>query len=198
MENEKKQKIKETAATVGGFFSTMITAFVAMLAVILVVAQVTGFKFLTVASSSMEPVYPVNTLVLVKPVDPAEIEENDVITYVLNADLTLVTHRVVEIDADSQVFYTKGDANNTRDPNPVLWGNTVGKVVLGIPYIGAPVSYITDAQNRPQVIAALVIIGVLSLVWDVITRKTKKNIKEKRRVSESVVDFEPDETPKSR
>ena len=55
---------------------------------------------------------------------------------------------------------------------PVQWGNTIGKVALGIPWLGKPLRIITAEENRPLVIAALAILFALSLVWD-ITKKKK-------------------------
>lgn len=171
---------KEILLTVSNFLSTVVVAFVAMLAVLLIIIRICDMQFYNVESGSMSPLYPKNTLVVVRPVDPADIEVNDVVTYVLNQDLVLVTHRVVEIDDDEQAFYTKGDANASRDPNPVLWDNVVGKVVLGVPYVGAPLSYVTAAENRTTVVAAMILLGAASLIWDLIAKRCKKRIKDNR------------------
>ncbi len=166
--------------TAGQFLSTTVVSFITMVAILLVGIRIAGLEMLSVETGSMSPVYPENTLVFVKKVDPKTIEVGDVITYVLNSDGVLVTHRVEKIDSQNRQFYTKGDANNSRDPKPVLWDNTVGKVVLGIPKLGGPIRLLNDEESRPKVIIALAAIGVVSLLWDVlgsILEKKKKRQK---------------------
>ncbi len=60
----------------------------------------------------------------------------------------LVTHRVVEANYEESEFITKGDANKTEDPLPVSYKNVVGKVFMGVPYIGATVRFISDDKNK--------------------------------------------------
>ena len=183
---QKKTNTREVFTIIGNFLSSTLVAFVALLAVVLVVIRALGMQFFTVESGSMSPLYPMNSLVVVREVAPETIEVGDVVTYVLNEDLVLVTHRVTEINASERTFTTKGDANTAEDPNPVLWDNVVGKVVLGLPGVGAPVAYLTNAENRPVVVGALVALGVVSLVWDLLARRARKRQKV-RRTDESIV-----------
>ncbi len=163
-------KTKNILSTAGNFVSSFITAAVAITAAIFVIIKLLGWNMFSVDSPSMAPLYPVGTLVIVRDAEPEEIEAGDVITYVLNEDGVLVTHRVVKVNADNRTFITKGDANNTED-SPVLWENTVGKVVFGIPALGTPVRYITAKENRPAVIAVIAVIFVFSLAWDIFERR---------------------------
>lgn len=168
------KKTSEILHWTGSFISTFIVALVSMLALLFVGARLAGINMFNVESGSMSPKYPVNSLVFVKKVDPATIKEGDVITYVLNEDGMLVTHRVIEVDRSAKTFVTKGDANNVEDAKPVSFGNTVGKVVLGIPRIGAAVAKLTAPENRPYMIAAIVIILLLSFVFEYFERRAKK------------------------
>ncbi|MBF0689367.1 MAG: signal peptidase I [Cellulomonas sp.] len=97
-----------------------------VLGVVLLVAAVTilvprfaGAVPLTVLSGSMEPTLPVGSLVVVRPVDPADVRIGDVITYLPNPeDPTAITHRVTGIThrTDGGVtFTTQGDANDAPD-----------------------------------------------------------------------------------
>lgn len=124
----------------------------------------------------MSPRYPVNTLVIVQTIEPEKIKTGDVITYVLNEDGVLVTHRVVGVDSSKRTFTTKGDANNSEDAAPVFWDNVVGKVFLGIPALGKPIRFLTAAENRPVVIAVIAALFICSFVWDMVTRKKKKRM----------------------
>jgi len=64
-----------------------------------------------------------------------DIEVGDVITFYIN-DNTVVTHRVVDKDDDTESFRTKGDANEIEDGGSVAYDKVVGKVVLNVPYLG--------------------------------------------------------------
>ena len=167
-------KIKNALKTTGDFLSTFITAIVAIIAILFVVIKLLGWNMFSVDSPSMSPQYPVDTLVVVQKIEPEKIQVGDVITYVLNEDGILVTHRVVDINQTDKTFTTKGDANNTEDAAPVLWGNTVGKVVFGIPWLGKPMRFLTADENRPFVIVVIAILFILSLTWDIIARKNTK------------------------
>lgn len=106
-----------------------------ILAVFFVGLRVTGFKPYNIETQSMEPDYPVNTLIYVKEVSFDDLSEGDVITYV-NQSGTAVTHRIVAIDTNDRSVRTKGDANEFEDIMDVNEENIVGKVYFGIPLIG--------------------------------------------------------------
>ncbi len=176
-DDEEKVKDKDSYTVfqaITNFISTFFAAVAVIIAVMLIIVRVMGLQAFNVESGSMAPAYSVNTLVLVKEVDAAQIEEGDVITYVLNSDGVLVTHRVIDVDKENQTFITKGDANNTQDPSPVLWGNMVGKVVFSLPKLGAPIQALTAEENRTKVIIAIAVLGVLSFSWDIIDKKVLK------------------------
>ncbi len=177
VKDEEKVKDKDSYTVfqaITNFISTFFAAVAVIIAVMLIIVRVMGLQAFNVESGSMAPAYSVNTLVLVKEVDAAQIEEGDVITYVLNSDGVLVTHRVIDVDKENQTFITKGDANNTQDPSPVLWGNMVGKVVFSLPKLGAPIQALTAEENRTKVIIAIAVLGVLSFSWDIIDKKVLK------------------------
>ena len=90
-----------------------------LLAVLLIGVRLLGVQVYSVLSGSMEPKYPVGSLIYVKAVDPYELKSGDVITFMLNEN-TVATHRIVEVvpdESDSGVvrFRTKGDANEAED-----------------------------------------------------------------------------------
>lgn len=171
---EKKEKLKSIFGSVCSFLTTFIVSVIVIVAVALVVLHFAGIQFFTVESGSMEPAYPVNSLVFVKETPPDEIEEGDVITYVMNAHGTLVTHRVAMVDRAEETFITKGDANSAQDPNPVLWGNVVGKVVFSLPKVGSVFRVITSDTARPYIIAAVAVLGVISVTGDIMEKRRKK------------------------
>lgn len=160
--------------------SGILVAVVVLIAVFLLGSRLIGYQVFNVISGSMEPTYSIGDLIYVKDVEPEEIEVGDAITFILNEDLVVATHRVIEIDAENSYFYTKGDANSTADAAPVHFNNVIGVPVFSIPYLG----YLSDfIQNPPGMYIAigigLVLLAAVFLpdMFD----KSKKTKKEENR-----------------
>ena len=137
-------------------FTSILVGAIVILAIALVGVRLFGLQVFTVLSGSMEPTYKTGSIIYVKKVDPFELKENNVITYMLDED-TLSTHRIVEVVPDSEDtsvvrFRTKGDANNDVDGKLVHYKNVVGTPVFTIPYLGYLLSYI---QSPPGLYVAL-------------------------------------------
>ena len=81
--------------------TTIVVILIVFLAIALVGVRVVGLTPYTVLSGSMEPTYHVGSLIYVKEVEPSEVEVGDPITFVVNEDLLVATHRVVEIDVQT-------------------------------------------------------------------------------------------------
>lgn len=108
---------------------------VLVIAAVLYIPRLMGLKTYKVLSGSMEPKYHVGSVVYVEKSSIDDIEVGDVITFYIN-DNTVVTHRVIDKDNDTESFHTKGDANETEDGGSVAYDKVVGKVVLNVPYLG--------------------------------------------------------------
>ena len=143
--------------------STIIVAFTVLCAAFLMGTRLFGYRCYTVISGSMEPKYSVGDLIYVKEVDPADIKVGDDITFILNEDLVVATHRVVRIDVENQHFYTKGLANEVEDSEPVHFNNVIGVPQFSIPKLG----YVSDfVQNPPGLYITLgVVIALVLLVF---------------------------------
>ena len=155
--------------------STVLVVVFVLCAVFLMGSRIIGYQCYTVISPSMEPEYSVGDLIYVKEVDPATIKEGDVITFLVNEDLVIGTHRVVRVDTENQRFYTKGDANETEDGSPVHFNNVIGVPQFAIPKLG----YVSDfVQNPPgmyiTIAVFVVLIGVVFLP-DMIGMKKKED-----------------------
>ena len=118
--------------------SGILVAAVVLIAASLVLLRVMGYQVFNVVSGSMEPTYSVGDLIYVKSVDPDAVQVGDPITFVLNENLVVATHRVIRVDAENRHFYTKGDANDQNDVGYITTSNVVGMVRYRIPYIGYP------------------------------------------------------------
>ena len=130
-------KTKPTGAKrVWNIVSGILIAIMVVLVVMLVGVRLIGYQPYCVLSGSMEPTYHTGSLIYVKKADPQDIKVGDPITFVLDENLTVATHRVIEIDEADRHFYTKGDANEYPDASPVHFNNLIGRPAFTIPYMG--------------------------------------------------------------
>lgn len=154
--------------------STVLVVLIVLCAVFLMGSRLMGYECYNVISPSMEPEYMVGDLIYVKDVDPTTIKEGDVITFIVNEDLVVGTHRVVRVDLENKRFYTKGDANDIEDQAPVHFNNVIGVPQFSIPKLG----YVSDfVQNPPGMYITIAIGAVLILAVflpDMIGKKKKE------------------------
>ena len=149
-----------TLKKIWNIVSTALVVLMVLCAVFLMGSRLMGYRCFNIISPSMEPVYGVGDLIYVKEVDPATIKEGDVITFLLNEDLVVGTHRVVRVDAENQHLYTKGDANDIEDGEPVHFNNVIGVPKFSIPKLG----YVSDFIQNPPSMYITIGIGVLLIL----------------------------------
>ena len=137
--------------------STVIVVIVVVAAVFLMGSRLLGYQVYNVISPSMEPTYSVGDLIYVKTVDPDAVKVGDPITFVLNEELVVATHRVVRIDAEKRHFYTKGDANETADAAPVHFNNLIGVPQFSLPLLG----YVSDYIQHPPGLYVAIAVGAV-------------------------------------
>lgn len=166
--------------------STILVVLIVILAILLGGVRLVGLRPFAVLSGSMEPAYHVGSLIYVKACDPADVEVGDPITFVLDEDLNVATHRVIEIDAENQHFYTKGDANNAPDGAPVYFKNLIGRPVFTIPYLGYFSNWITNPPGMYIGIAAAGVFLILLFLPDVLKKadEADRRAAEKKREKE--------------
>ena len=156
MFSEKAKKLWNAATTV-------LVAVVVILALLLAGARLVGYQVFTVLSGSMEPTYPVGSVLYVRQTDPQQIQPGTPITFMLN-ETTVATHRVVEVVPDEEGtlwFRTKGDANETEDGGLVNYMNVLGTPQFCIPYLGYLAAFI---QNPPGSYLAMAVCAVLLIL----------------------------------
>ena len=61
-------------------------------------------------------------------------------------------------------FITKGDANQTKDMNPVNYNNYMGKVVLSIPVIGGIAQSLTTGSGKIALFCLIAFILLLEIL----------------------------------
>jgi signal peptidase len=167
--------------------------FIAIIGVLLVVSSlpVTGnYKVMVVQSGSMEPAIKTGGIVLVKPI--AEYKVGDVISFLNGKNRKQsITHRIAEIKEDKgrQVYVTKGDANEERDPEEILKRSITGKVLFTVPYLG----YAINAAKKPFGFIAIIAIPAFIIIFDE-AKKIKNEVTKIRQSKKTASRKEEDES----
>ena len=168
--------------TIWNWLSGILVAIVVLLAVALVGVRLIGLKPYVVLSGSMEPTYPVGSLIYVKKADYKELKTGDPITYMLSEN-TVVTHRITEVlvdeeDPDTIRYFTKGDANDVADGSSVHYKNIIGVPVFSIPYLGYLSNYIQHPPGMYVAISAGAVLLLLVFLPDLFGSDDKSGEKE--------------------
>ena len=103
-----------------------------------VIPTLLGMNTMVVTSGSMVPSIGVGDAVIVDPSFGDRVSIGDVVTFRSSQTSGMVTHRVIASrEIGGQTYYqTKGDANQTPDPNLVWSGAVYGKVRTHLPWLG--------------------------------------------------------------
>ena len=160
-------------------FTTAMLVLVILLAFALVGVRLLGLQVYTVLSGSMEPEYPVGSLLYVKEVDCHDLQVGDDITF-RATDSIVVTHRITEIVSDAETpgslkFRTKGLANASEDANPVPDRKVLGTPVLAVPYLGYLAYYIQRPPGIYMAIAVGAILLLSSFLPDLFSKEEREN-----------------------
>ena len=145
------------------------------LAVCLVGVRAFGYTPYSVISGSMEPTYKTGSLVFVKNVPVQSIKTGDAISFVIDKNLTVATHRVIDISDDGEYFYTKGDANSSPDPSPVYYKNIIGKATFSISYLGYFAIWISSMTVKICIASVILILAVVSIIRKIRQYKSVDN-----------------------
>jgi signal peptidase len=129
-----------------------------------------GYSGFTVISNSMQSEIPEGSFVLVKKIDPGDINVGDDIAFIRKRDNSALTHRVIDVyenygETSETGFQTQGVDNAEPDPDIIFADDIVGIVKLTVPGLGATLNYISV-----NIGVFLVIIGGLFAIV-IITRK---------------------------
>ena len=99
---------------------------------------IAGIRIFNVATGSMEPVYNVGYVLIVKEVEPDTLRVGDDITYLGKEDTfagKVITHRIIRVEKTSlgKRFQTQGVANDSPDPlvdQSQVYGKVLGKSTI--------------------------------------------------------------------
>lgn len=164
--------MKKTPARIHTISGAVIMILLILVCIPFTVPKLFGLQLYEVKTESMEPEYPVGSVVYVKKVEAGDVSVGDVITYTLGTDTELVmTHRVMEIQDEEQQFITKGDANPVEDAEPVSFSRVIGTPVCCIKGIAAISNFIHSTKG---IMTLAVIFGLVFVMWIVADFLKKK------------------------
>lgn len=149
--------------------SSVILLILILIIAVIFIPKLFSIEPMVVVSGSMEPSYMKGSLLYVKE-GVGGIETGDAITFYRHGEL--VTHRVVEINADEKTYITKGDANQVNDAEPVAWSDVAGVPVFDIPVLGYPASFLGTTQGKFVFIVMLIIFTGITVLTDKKMEKT--------------------------
>ena len=135
--------------------AALLLLMVGLAAAVIVIPALTNSTPMTVLTSSMEPGLPPGTLLIVQPVEPADVRVGDVITYQLRSGQPeVVTHRVIEISnttGGELEFIMQGDNNAAPDADPIREVQVQGRLWYSVPWIGWVNTWV-NGENRGWII----------------------------------------------
>lgn len=133
-----------------------------------------GRQLYAVQTGSMEPTYPIGTILVVEPIHPEVINVGDVITFSLTGFDTVVTHRVISIDQQGQQLFTQGDSNDQADFAPVKFPQIKGRVSYGIPYLGHLTAGLRTIEGQLILLWLLLLTVLLLFLPDMVNKLRKR------------------------
>ena len=160
-----KQKTRSPLGIILNIIGTAIIIAAIILCLTLTLPRLAGYSGYCVLTGSMEPTIPVGSLIYSKSVDPASLEEGDVIVFSDGRSDVPVTHRVLSNEPDNGQVITKGDANAQADLSPVSYSDVYGLVAVHIPVLGRlliPLGTLTGKLGIVAVILAGLLLCELS------------------------------------
>lgn len=128
------------------------------------IPSVFGYSMLIIASPSMTGSIEAGDAIIIKKSDSYAV--GDVITYFPADESFSVTHRIVRTEGNK--FYTKGDANQSEDPDPVLIEQIAGKVAVKLDKVGYFIEWLKSPVGiifAATFIVLLILIIVIKDKW---------------------------------
>lgn len=114
------------------------------------VPRLFGYSLINIVSGSMDPEIKQGEYILIEEVDPAEVENDDIICF-YSTDPSIYgypnTHRVVKDPymQDGEYYYvTKGDANLLPDTVPAEGGRLIGRHVTNLTALSSFLEFISN------------------------------------------------------
>jgi signal peptidase len=133
-----------------------------VIAVLVTIAPFFGWTVVRLATGSMTPTFPTDSLLVTHTVPAADVSVGDVVM-VQRPGALPITHRVIAMQPAAggvEQLTLKGDANATKDPSPYLVRD-VGLVVGGVQWGG---QVFADLRSTAG-LAGLTVFATLVVLW---------------------------------
>ena len=133
-----------------------------VIAVLVTIAPFFGWTFVRLATGSMAPIYPTDSLLITHTIPASQARVGEIVMVQRAGELP-ITHRVVSATTRAnglEKLTLKGDDNWTADAAPYLV-STVGVVEAGIPWGGQ----VFVALRSTAGLAALTVFATLIVLW---------------------------------
>ena len=164
-------------------FFIIICSLIAIMIVIQIIKEpnqipsLLGYKVLQVVSGSMEDVFKVGDVILIKETKQEDIKKGDIITYKKE---NFITHRIIEMNKTNDTMYytTKGDSNNVNDTEKVKYEEIEGKSITKFVCIGRLINFL----NTTEGFIILVSLPIIVIVFTIFRELRKKEKKSKRKI----------------
>lgn len=164
-------------------FFIVISSLVAMMMVIQItkvpdkIPSFFGYKVLQVMSGSMDDVFGIGDVILIKETKQEDIKKGDIITFKKE---NIITHRIIEMNKTNDTMYytTKGDNNNASDAEKVKYEEIEGKYITKFVGIG----YLINFLNTTEGFIILVSLPIIVIAFTIFRELRNKEKKSKRRI----------------
>lgn len=147
-----------------GILADVVILIMLLLVVAFAGVRLVGLTPYAVLSGSMEPQFPVGSLIYVRDADPATVQPGDAVTFTKGSGV-IATHQAYEVDTQQQLIRTQGIANKNgdgsimQDAEPVPFANVIGVPVACIPLLGYVNAFVTSTPGM-IVVAAVAVAAV--------------------------------------
>jgi signal peptidase I len=131
-----------------------------------------AYRTVTALSASMTPTFRPGDMLVLRPEPLSSVRAGQVISFSIpTGDRRVETHRIVKVlrGGSDPVVWTRGDANNTRDPwTAELHGSQAWRLTAIVPYAGWPLLWLREPPVRLALVvvapALLLLLGLFA-IW---------------------------------
>lgn len=167
--------MRRIIAKIMNFIGILLMLIVILVMVPFTIPKLFGYEICGVLTDSMTPAYPVGSVLFIDKCGIDEIAVGDVVTYKLGTGTDYVmSHRVVDIEEEDGTFRTRGDANNTEDPEPIRNDRLIGKVVFSVPGLGRVADFMQTSTGKAVCFIVFAVSFILWLMADLLAHGGKR------------------------
>lgn len=176
MNDEDRGEKMNVVKGIQNVITVVLVGIIAILLIVFFIPQCLGYQPYNVQTGSMEPNFPIGSMIYVKATPLEELNVGDVVTFRTAAEGGwIVTHRISQIDKETATIVTKGDANNTEDGS-ILYSSIIGRAAnFAIPKVGGLVTQYQNGNGKLFTIVGIVTLLGISFVLDRVGKRFEED-----------------------